>query len=254
MMTRIFWDTIFLLSGSLFTFGAGPSNSTIIEASISIDTNSTASPNNSTSSSISTSSRSTTTTTFATTTTTIPPVTSSFFKFRAEPTVVDPAISINTSSTAALNTSSSSSGTPSSGSTSTTTTSTTAANVSPVKKFVAAAVRSHFDDCPDSHRHFCFHGTCRFLILEETPACVCHPGFVGMRCEHADLLAVVATNHRQQTVATVLVLCVIGCVLVMVLCTLLHCWWRQDFRRRRHAHHFVTEKHGASFYPSESVV
>lgn len=39
-------------------------------------------------------------------------------------------------------------------------------------EFVAAAVRSHFDDCPDSHRHFCFHGTCRFLILEEAPACV----------------------------------------------------------------------------------
>uniref|UniRef100_A0A665VI99 Transforming growth factor, alpha n=1 Tax=Echeneis naucrates TaxID=173247 RepID=A0A665VI99_ECHNA len=82
-----------------------------------------------------------------------------------------------------------------------------------ILEFVAAAVRSHFDDCPDSHRHFCFHGTCRFLILEETPACVCHPGFVGMRCEYADLLAVVATNHRQQTVATVLVLCVIGCEL-----------------------------------------
>lgn len=42
-----------------------------------------------------------------------------------------------------------------------------------------------------------------------------------MRCEHADLLAVVATNHRPQTVATVLVLCVIGCVLIMVLCTFL---------------------------------
>ncbi|TMS19766.1 Protransforming growth factor alpha [Larimichthys crocea] len=163
-MTRIFWDAIFLISGSLFTFGAGPSNSTIIEASISIDTNSTAISNISTSGSVTTSSRNTTTTTTVTTTTDAPPV----------------------------------------------------------KEFVAAAVRSHFDDCPDSHRHFCFHGSCRFLILEETPACVCHPGFVGMRCEHADLLAVVATNHRQQTVATVLVLCVIGCVLIMVLCTLLH--------------------------------
>ncbi|XP_044026042.1 protransforming growth factor alpha isoform X2 [Siniperca chuatsi] len=181
-----------VLNGSLFTFGAGPSNSTIIEASISIDTNSSAALNTSTSSSAT---RSTTTTTIATTT-----------------------------------------------------------NVPPVKKFVAAAVRSHFDDCPDSHRHFCFHGTCRFLILEETPACVCHPGFVGMRCEHADLLAVVATNHRQQTVATVLVLCVIGCVLIMVLCTLLHCWWRQDCRRQSHTHQYVPEKHGASCYPSESVV
>uniref|UniRef100_A0A3B4A6K3 EGF-like domain-containing protein n=1 Tax=Periophthalmus magnuspinnatus TaxID=409849 RepID=A0A3B4A6K3_9GOBI len=84
-------------------------------------------------------------------------------------------------------------------------------------KFVAAAVRSHFDDCPDSHRHFCFHGTCQFLIMEETPACVCHQGFVGIRCEHADLLAVVATNHSQNTFATVLVFCVISCILLAVL-------------------------------------
>jgi len=49
----------------------------------------------------------------------------------------------------------------------------------------------------------------------------CHPGFMGMRCEHADLLAVVASNHRQQTVATMLVLCVVGSVLLMLLCTLL---------------------------------
>uniref|UniRef100_A0A8C2BF59 Transforming growth factor alpha n=1 Tax=Cyprinus carpio TaxID=7962 RepID=A0A8C2BF59_CYPCA len=91
-----------------------------------------------------------------------------------------------------------------------------------LEEFIAAAVHSHFDDCPDSHSHFCFHGTCRFLILEETPACVCHPGFVGMRCEHADLLAVVASNHRQQTVATMLVLCVVGSVLLMLLCTLLN--------------------------------
>ncbi|KAJ3602022.1 hypothetical protein NHX12_029782 [Muraenolepis orangiensis] len=42
-----------------------------------------------------------------------------------------------------------------------------------------------------------------------------------MRCEHADLLAVVATNHSPPTVATVLVLCVVGCVLTMLLCTLL---------------------------------
>lgn len=49
-----------------------------------------------------------------------------------------------------------------------------------------------------------------------------------MRCEHADLLAVVATNHRPQTVATVLVLCVIGCVLIMVLCTFLQ-WVTKTF-------------------------
>ncbi|CAJ1050668.1 protransforming growth factor alpha [Xyrichtys novacula] len=249
MMTRIFWDTFFLISGSLFTFGAGPGNSTIIEASISINTNSTVSLNDTRSSSEITSSRSTTTTTFATITPN-PGVMSSLYTPGADSTITEPDISINTPSTAAPN----SSETTNRQKTTTTTTARTTTNVALVKKFVAAAVRSHFDDCPDSHRHFCFHGTCRFLILEETPACVCHPGFVGMRCEHADLLAVVATNHRQQTVATVLVLCVIGCVLIMVLCTLLHCWWRQDCRRRSRAHHYATEKHGASFYPSESVV
>ncbi|XP_051272529.1 protransforming growth factor alpha isoform X2 [Dicentrarchus labrax] len=254
-MTRIFWDTIFLISGSLFTFGAGPSNSTIIEASISINLNSTAAPSTSTTTSAATSSRSTTAATvIPTTTTNVPPVKTSLFTFGAElsnATITEASISISTNSTAAPNSSTSRSATRG---TTTTTTATTTTIIPPVKKFVAAAVRSHFDDCPDSHRHFCFHGTCRFLILEETPACVCHAGFVGMRCEHADLLAVVATNHRQQTVATVLVLCVIGCVLIMVLCTLLHCWWRQDCRRRRHAHHYIPEKHGASCYPSESVV
>ncbi|KAE8298499.1 Protransforming growth factor alpha Transforming growth factor alpha [Larimichthys crocea] len=261
MMTRIFWDAIFLISGtfsmsvvlngSLFTFGAGPSNSTIIEASISIDTNSTAISNISTSGSVTTSSRNTTTTTTVTTTTDAPPVKDSLFTLETETsdsTMNESIIFIETNFTAASNTSTSNSALT------TTTTATSTTNIPPVKKFVAAAVRSHFDDCPDSHRHFCFHGSCRFLILEETPACVCHPGFVGMRCEHADLLAVVATNHRQQTVATVLVLCVIGCVLIMVLCTLLHCWWRQDCRRRRLAHHYVLEKHGAPCYPSESVV
>ncbi|XP_049335559.1 protransforming growth factor alpha isoform X1 [Astyanax mexicanus] len=119
--------------------------------------------------------------------------------------------------------------TPTSSTTTATTISTTtvASTTKAVRKFIAAAVHSHFADCPDSHSQFCFHGTCRFLILEETPACVCHPGFMGMRCEHADLLAVVATNHRQQTVATMLVLCVVGSVLLMLLCTLLNCWWRR---------------------------
>ncbi|XP_034022316.1 protransforming growth factor alpha isoform X2 [Thalassophryne amazonica] len=197
-MTRIFWDVIFLISGTFsmsvvldgafFTFGAGYGNSTVTDASNAIDANSTGAPDTSVSSSATTTTTTTTTNSIAATTV-------------------------------------------------------TATNTPHVKKFVAALHQPHFHDCPDSHRHFCFHGTCRFLILEETPACVCHPGFVGMRCEHADLLAIVATNHRQRTTSTVLVLCAIGCVLVMVLCTFVHFWWRRDCRRRRHtSHHCVVEK------------
>ncbi|XP_024916033.1 protransforming growth factor alpha isoform X2 [Cynoglossus semilaevis] len=235
-MTRIFWDTVLLISGSLFTFGAGPSNSTI-QAPVSFDTNSSVASNTSLSSSANASSSANTHEAHQ--------VRSLIFTFEAgkrneslfdagRPVHPNDAVPQNISAPTGSN----------SRTTTTTTTSAAATTTSSlqVKKFVIAAVRSHFDECPDSHRHFCFHGTCRFLILEETPACVCHPGFMGMRCEHADLLAVVATNHRPHNVATALVLCVIGC------------WWQQDCRRRRYTQRYVQEKHATSCYPPESVV
>uniref|UniRef100_A0A8C5TF15 Uncharacterized protein n=1 Tax=Malurus cyaneus samueli TaxID=2593467 RepID=A0A8C5TF15_9PASS len=51
---------------------------------------------------------------------------------------------------------------------------------------VAAAVRSHFNECPDSHRHFCFHGTCRFLVQEDRAACKTASGLLGTRGQHRD--------------------------------------------------------------------
>ncbi|XP_075893397.1 protransforming growth factor alpha [Nelusetta ayraudi] len=242
-MTWILWDTIFLISGSFFSLGVGPNNSTVIEG-----------PNTTSRSASAISTGGTTISTAVTPKTAIPPVKGLLSTLGADLSSPagsgDPISRVSTIAdpTAAPDTSRSGSAATAAANATT--------NTSPVKKFVAAAVRSHFDDCPDTHRHFCFHGTCRFLVLEETPACVCHAGFVGVRCEHADLLAVVATNHRQQTVATALVMCVVGCVLVMLLCALLHCWWRQDCRRRRHAHHVVQQKRAAaaSPYSSESVV
>ncbi|XP_032608291.3 protransforming growth factor alpha [Taeniopygia guttata] len=88
---------------------------------------------------------------------------------------------------------------------------------------VAAAVRSHFHECPDSHRQFCFHGTCRFLVQEEKPACVCHSGYVGTRCEHADLLAVVAATQKKQTITALLVVAVVASALLVTVCVLVHC-------------------------------
>ncbi|XP_044273405.1 protransforming growth factor alpha isoform X2 [Varanus komodoensis] len=88
---------------------------------------------------------------------------------------------------------------------------------------VAAAVRSHFDKCPDGHAKFCFHGTCRYLVQEEKPTCVCYSGFVGSRCEHVDLLAVVAANHKKQTLTLVVVVSVIASVALIVVCVLIFC-------------------------------
>ncbi|KAL6086123.1 hypothetical protein STEG23_002160, partial [Scotinomys teguina] len=88
---------------------------------------------------------------------------------------------------------------------------------------VAAAVVSHFNDCPDSHTQFCFHGTCRFLVQEEKPACVCHNGYVGARCEHADLLAVVAASQKKQAITALVVVSIVALAVLIITCVLIHC-------------------------------
>uniref|UniRef100_A0A8I3QEZ6 Transforming growth factor alpha n=1 Tax=Canis lupus familiaris TaxID=9615 RepID=A0A8I3QEZ6_CANLF len=88
---------------------------------------------------------------------------------------------------------------------------------------VAAAVVSHFNDCPDSHSQFCFHGTCRFLVQEDKPACVCHSGYVGARCEHADLLAVVAASQKKQAITALVVVSIVALAVLIIACVLIHC-------------------------------
>ncbi|KFQ46479.1 Protransforming growth factor alpha, partial [Nestor notabilis] len=68
---------------------------------------------------------------------------------------------------------------------------------------------------------FCFHGTCRFLVQEDKPACVCHLGYVGTRCEHADLLAVVAANQKKQTITALVVVSVVASALLIGACVLI---------------------------------
>nr|XP_012605621.1 protransforming growth factor alpha isoform X3 [Microcebus murinus] len=88
---------------------------------------------------------------------------------------------------------------------------------------MAAAVVSHFNDCPDSHTQFCFHGTCRFLVQEDKPACVCHSGYVGARCEHADLLAVVAASQKKQAITALVVVSIVALAVLIIACVLIHC-------------------------------
>uniref|UniRef100_A0A673SW66 Transforming growth factor alpha n=1 Tax=Suricata suricatta TaxID=37032 RepID=A0A673SW66_SURSU len=88
---------------------------------------------------------------------------------------------------------------------------------------VAAAVVSHFNECPDSHSQFCFHGTCRFLVQEDKPACVCHTGYVGARCEHADLLAVVAASQKKQAITALVVVSIVALAVLIITCVLIHC-------------------------------
>ncbi|XP_007453492.1 PREDICTED: protransforming growth factor alpha [Lipotes vexillifer] len=95
--------------------------------------------------------------------------------------------------------------------------------LSPADPPVAAAVVSHFNDCPASHSQFCFHGTCRFLVQEDKPACVCHSGYVGARCEHADLLAVVAASQKKQAITALVVVSIVALTVLIITCVLIHC-------------------------------
>ncbi|KAG8518773.1 Protransforming growth factor alpha [Galemys pyrenaicus] len=94
-------------------------------------------------------------------------------------------------------------------------------NLYPTEPPVAAAVMSHFNNCPDSHSQFCFHGTCRFLVEEEKPACVCHSGYVGARCEHADLLAVVAASQKKQAITALVVVSIVALAVLIIACVLI---------------------------------
>ncbi|XP_073537545.1 protransforming growth factor alpha-like [Phyllobates terribilis] len=59
--------------------------------------------------------------------------------------------------------------------------------------FVAtASCEILFADCPDTYTHFCFHGTCRFLVSEWTASCLCFKGYIGSRCQKMDLFQVMA--------------------------------------------------------------
>ncbi|NWQ90841.1 TGFA factor, partial [Burhinus bistriatus] len=48
--------------------------------------------------------------------------------------------------------------------------------------------------------------------------CRCHSGYVGTRCEHADLLAVVAANQKKQTITALVVVSVVASVLLIGVC------------------------------------
>ncbi|XP_048369383.1 protransforming growth factor alpha [Sphaerodactylus townsendi] len=125
---------------------------------------------------------------------------------------------------------------------------------------VAAAVISHFNSCPDAHSEFCFHGTCRFLVQEEKPTCLCHSGFMGTRCEHADLLAVVAANQKQQTITALVVVSIVASAVLIMICVLIHCcrikkrceWCRTVICRHEKPNGLL--KGGTSCCHSETVV
>jgi len=62
----------------------------------------------------------------------------------------------------------------------------------------------------------------KLLPIDPSPptSCRCHSGYVGTRCEHADLLAVVAANQKTQTITALLVVAVVASAVLIAACVL----------------------------------
>lgn len=49
----------------------------------------------------------------------------------------------------------------------------------------------------------------------------CHSGYVGVRCEHADLLAVVAASQKKQAITALVVVSIVALAVLIITCVLI---------------------------------
>lgn len=49
----------------------------------------------------------------------------------------------------------------------------------------------------------------------------CHSGYVGARCEHADLLAVVAASQKKQAITALVVVSIVALAVLIITCVLI---------------------------------
>lgn len=49
----------------------------------------------------------------------------------------------------------------------------------------------------------------------------CHSGYVGARCEHADLLAVVAASQKKQAITALVVVSIVALAVLIIVCVLI---------------------------------
>lgn len=101
----------------------------------------------------------------------------------------------------------------------------------------------HFSKCPEELTYYCIHGECRYIKDQETPSCRCQHGYIGSRCEYADLDLRIG-EKRQIIIICVVVGLVLLIILLLFICIFSH--RRGGFckqkRRRRDEPRNGTEK------------
>uniref|UniRef100_A0A8C5PRQ7 EGF-like domain-containing protein n=1 Tax=Leptobrachium leishanense TaxID=445787 RepID=A0A8C5PRQ7_9ANUR len=93
---------------------------------------------------------------------------------------------------------------------------------------VKASPQAMFANCPDTHSEFCYHGTCRFLVSEWEPSCICFSGYFGSRCQYIDFLQVMAVDPRTFAVVALMVT-----FLVLLTVTSSTCFGIYLYRKRK---------------------
>nr|XP_032618200.1 probetacellulin isoform X2 [Chelonoidis abingdonii] len=87
--------------------------------------------------------------------------------------------------------------------------------------------RGHFSKCPEEYKHYCVKGRCRYVMAEETPACVCEKGYTGARCEQVDIF------YLRGDQGPIVVICLIVAMVVLVGLIICICICSHHCRKRR---------------------
>ncbi|CAL8322413.1 unnamed protein product [Lota lota] len=90
----------------------------------------------------------------------------------------------------------------------------------------------HFTKCPKDLKHYCIHGSCRYIKEQSAPSCRCDVGFTGSRCEFLDLDWQIGEQKQ------IIIICVVAGLVLLVLlivfiCLCSHRRYRLFRRRRR---------------------
>ncbi|XP_067413094.1 probetacellulin isoform X1 [Emydura macquarii macquarii] len=98
----------------------------------------------------------------------------------------------------------------------------------------------HFYKCPEEYKFYCVAGRCRYVVAEQTPACVCEKGYTGARCELVDMFYL-RGDQGQIVVICLIVAMVALIILVICICTCSH-HCRKRRRRRKEEEMETLEK------------
>ncbi|XP_053505443.1 probetacellulin isoform X1 [Ictalurus furcatus] len=86
-----------------------------------------------------------------------------------------------------------------------------------------------FSECPDKYTHFCIHGTCHFVQLDNRPICKCESGYFGARCEYLYFDWLVG-EQREIVIISIISGLVILLLIIVFICICAH---RRLYRKKR---------------------